>query len=77
MKAFLFIAVVAVLWALSLLLRPFGRCWRCGGRGNVRKGRRAPRCRACSGRGRRQRLGSQTVHRARRLAVQGWRERGK
>jgi hypothetical protein len=38
-------------WLLSLYVRPFGRCWRCGGRGNLhRKGsRRAPVCPACKG----------------------------
>jgi hypothetical protein len=37
---------IAAAWVLSLYLKPFGKCWRCGGRGNLhRKGRRrAPVC---------------------------------
>jgi hypothetical protein len=32
---------IAAAWVMSLYLKPFGKCWRCGGRGNLhRKGRR-------------------------------------
>jgi hypothetical protein len=60
---------IAAAWLLSLYVRPFGRCWRCGGRGNLhRKGsRRAPVCPACKGMKRRQRFGSRTVHRTVRM----------
>ena len=59
----------AAAWLLSLYVRPFGRCWRCGGKGNLhRKGsRRAPVCPLCKGMKRRQRTGSRTVHRAVRM----------
>ena len=66
---------VAALWVLSLLVHPFGRCWLCGGKGNLRRkgSRRAPKCWACKGIGRRQRLGSRTVHRIRRQVAAHWR----
>jgi hypothetical protein len=64
---------VAVFWVLSLLVRPFGRCLLCrGGRVRVR-GRKARKCRLCKGLGRRQRLGSRTVHRVRRQVAAHWR----
>jgi hypothetical protein len=68
---------IAAAWVLSLLVHPFGRCWRCGGKGNiVRKGRRrAPVCPVCKGMKRRQRFGSRTVHRIRRTAAAGWQAR--
>ena len=77
MIAFLIVAGILVFWQLTLLVKPFGRCWLCRGRGNrVRKGsRRAPKCWLCKGRGRRQRTGSRAVHRVRRVAVRGWRRR--
>jgi hypothetical protein len=59
-------AIVAA-WLLSLWAHPFGRCWRCHGRRVLIKGsQRKPRpvkCWACKGVGRRQRLGSRTLHR--------------
>lgn len=60
---------IAAAWIASLYLKPFGKCWRCGGRGNLhRKGRRrAPVCPLCKGRKRRQRTSSRTVHRAVRM----------
>ena len=66
---------VAVLWVGSLLVKPFGRCWLCGGKGNLRRkgSRRAPRCPLCKGTGRRQRTGSRTVHRIRRQVAAHWR----
>jgi hypothetical protein len=72
----LLIAGLIVLWVLSLLARPFGRCWRCRGHGNIRSksGRRAPKCWLCKGRGRRQRTGSRTVHRVRRQVAEHWRD---
>ena len=75
MTAFLILAVLAVVWLLSLYVRPFGRCWACRGKGvRVRKGkRRARKCWLCKGRGRRQRTGSRTVHRIRRQVAAHWR----
>jgi hypothetical protein len=63
-------------WVLSLLVRPFGKCFACRGRGvRIRKGsRRARKCRLCQGRRRRQRTGSRTVHRVRRQVTAHWRE---
>jgi hypothetical protein len=77
MTVFLIVFAVLAVWAVSLLVHPFGACWRCGGKGNVvRKGRRkAPKCRVCKGKGRRQRTGSRVVHRVRRTAVAGWQAR--
>jgi hypothetical protein len=57
----------AVIWVASLYVKPFGKCWRCGGRGNLKRRRRAPACPLCKGRKRRQRTGSRTVHRAVRM----------
>jgi hypothetical protein len=76
MITFLLVSGIFAFWVLSLLARPFGRCWRCGGKGNIRKKgrRRAPKCWLCKGRGRRQRLGSRTVHRVRRQVTAHWRE---
>jgi hypothetical protein len=73
--AFLIISGLAVLWVGSLLVHPFGRCWRCRGKGNLRrKGRRkAPKCWLCKGLGRRQRTGSRMVHRIRRQVAAHWR----
>jgi len=74
MSVFLALFAVAALSVLSLLVRPFGKCWRCRGKGNIRKGRRrAPKCWACKGLRRRQRLGSKTVHRVRRQVAAHWR----
>jgi hypothetical protein len=70
MTAHILIASAAIaIWLGSLCVKPFGRCWRCGGRGNLhRKGsRRAPVCPLCKGMKRRQRTGSRTVHRAARM----------
>ena len=69
--------IVLAVWAGTLLLRPFGKCWRCRGRRVlVVKGRRKARtCWACKGAGRRQRIGSRTVHRIRRTAAAGWQSR--
>ena len=40
---------IAAAWLGSLYVKPFGRCWLCGGKGNLhRKGsRRAPVCPLC------------------------------
>jgi hypothetical protein len=67
----LIVAGVAAFWVLTLLVKPFGRCFLCRGKGNiVRRGRRrAPRCPLCKGIGRRQRLGSRAVHRVRRRVM--------
>ena len=75
MTAFLVLFAVAVVWVLSLLLKPFGRCWLCRGKGNLRRkgSRRAPVCPLCKGLKRRQRLGSRTVHRVRRQVAAHWR----
>lgn len=66
---------VTAIWLLSLLVKPFGRCWRCLGKGNLRSRRRkrAPACPVCKGLKRRQRLGSHTVHRVRRQVAAHWR----
>jgi hypothetical protein len=62
-------AAIAAAWLLSLYVRPFGRCWRCGGKGNLHRqgSRRAPVCSLCKGVKRRQRTGSRTVHRVVRM----------
>jgi len=73
----LLIAAIAAVWVLTLLVHPFGKCWRCRGKRVriIRGGRKAKRCWACKGTGRRQRTGSRTVHRIRRTAVAGWQAR--
>ena len=60
---------IAVIWIGSLYVKPFGKCWRCRGRGNVHRPgrRRAPVCPRCHGRRRQQRFGSRTVHRTVRM----------
>jgi hypothetical protein len=75
MTAFLILFTIAAVWVASLLVHPFGRCWLCRGKGNIRRkgGRRAPKCPLCKGLKRRQRLGSRTVHRIRRQAAAHWR----
>ena len=45
MAAHILIAsAIASAWALSLYVKPFGRCWRCGGKGNLH--RTGPQARA-------------------------------
>ena len=76
MTTFLILSGLAAAWVLSLLVHPFGRCWLCRGKGNIRRkgSRRAPKCRAVQGRSaRRQRTGSRTVHRIRRQVAAHWR----
>jgi len=75
MITFLIITGLAALWVASLIVKPFGKCLRCRGKGNIRrKGRRrTPVCRWCHGAGRRQRIGSRTVHRIRRQVAAHWR----
>jgi hypothetical protein len=73
MTAFLICFGVAIVWVLSLLVHPFGKCWLCRGGRIRRRGGRARRCLACRGHGRRQRLGSRTVHRVRRQVAAHWR----
>ena len=75
MTTFLIAFGLAAAWVLSLLVHPFGRCWLCGGKGNIRRkgSRRAPKCPLCKGLKRRQRLGSRTVHRIRRQVTSNWR----
>ena len=73
MTAFLIVFVLTAAWVLSLLVRPFGKCPWCRGRRVRVHGRRAVRCRLCGGAGRRQRLGSRTVHRIRRQVAAHWR----
>lgn len=75
LKLVLVLIAVAAFWLLTLLLKPFGRCWACGGKGVRVQGRRVRKCWLCKGKGRRQRTGSRTVHRIRRTAVAGWRTR--
>jgi hypothetical protein len=76
MTMFLILFAAAVLWAGSLIVHPFGRCWLCRGKGNLRRkrSRRAPKCLLCKGMKRRQRLGSRTAHKVRRQVVTHWRE---
>jgi DnaJ-class molecular chaperone len=54
---------VAALRVGFLYLRPFGRCPKCKGRGNIQRGKRRPVCPRCKGRRRIQRTGSRTIHR--------------
>lgn len=75
LKLVLALIGLGVFWVLTLLVKPFGACWACGGKGVRVHGRRARRCWLCKGKGRRQRTGSRTVHRIRRHAVAGWRAR--
>ena len=72
MTVFLILAGAIVLWLASLYFKPFGRCPLCRG-GRVRTGKRTRKCRLCKGHGRRQRLGSRTVHRIRRQVAAHWR----
>jgi hypothetical protein len=62
---------IAAVWVLTLLAKPFGRCWLCWGHGNIRRkgSRRAPVCPLCHGHGRRQRTGSKVVHRVRKRVM--------
>lgn len=73
MTGFLVGLAVVGLWLGSLYVRPFGRCWRCGGTGHLkrRRGRRAPKCPRCKGLRRIQRRGSRTVHRLARKVRTG------
>jgi hypothetical protein len=72
---FLVLFGLAAAWLASLYVKPFGRCFLCWGRGNIRrKGkRRAPKCWLCKGLGRRQRTGSRTVVRTVRHVTANWR----
>jgi hypothetical protein len=70
MAAHILIAfAIAAAWLLSLYVKPFGRCLRCRGRGNLHRpgSRRAPACPRCHGSRRQQRFGSRTVHRTVRM----------
>lgn len=65
MSVHLVLAALAVI-ALRvgfLYLAPFGRCPKCKGRGNIKRGRRRPVCPRCKGKRRIQRAGSRAVHR--------------
>jgi DnaJ-class molecular chaperone len=64
-NAHLILAAIAVLavWLGSLYWRPFGRCPKCKGRGNIQRGKRRPVCPRCKGLRRVQRTGSRTIHR--------------
>jgi DnaJ-class molecular chaperone len=64
---FLAAAGAAAAWCLFVYMSPFGRCFRCGGRGAVIHGRKPRPCPRCKGAKRQQRLGSRTVHRAVRM----------
>jgi hypothetical protein len=74
MTVFLAVFIIGTAWVASLYVKPFGRCWRCWGHGNIRKGRRRPKCPVCHGLRRRQRAGSRTVHRVRRQVTGHWRQ---
>ena len=73
MTASLIVAGLVVAWLASLYVKPFGRCWACLGRRVLAGKRRARKCWLCKGHGRRQRLGSLTVHRVRRQVAAHWR----
>lgn len=75
MTVLLIVFAAVVFWVLSLLVKPFGLCWLCRGKGNIRRkrSRRAPKCPLCKGLKRRQRVGSRTVHRIRRHVTTHWR----
>ena len=60
MAAFLILSGIAVVWVLSLLVHPFGRCIRCQGKGNIVRGNRRPIRPLCHGTRRRQRFGSKS-----------------
>jgi hypothetical protein len=65
MRAVLIAGALAALWLLSLWLKPFAACWRCGARGHCKSmwtGRRIV-CPRCDGLRRRQRTGSRLLHR--------------
>jgi hypothetical protein len=65
MAALLTVLVLAAVWGGSLYAHPFGKCWRCLGTG-LNRGSTSKRfglCKACGGSRRRQRFGSQTLHR--------------
>ena len=72
---FLIAAGLVAVWVLTLLVKPFGRCWLCGGKDNLRRpgSSRAPVCPLCHGMKRRQRTGSKAVHRVRRQVAAHWR----
>jgi hypothetical protein len=57
--------VAVIVWAVRVLLWPFGPCAKCSGSGkNIGStGKRWGTCRRCKGSGRRQRLGSKLVRR--------------
>jgi hypothetical protein len=65
MAGLLAVLVAAAVWGVSLYVHPFTTCLRCGGTGLNRgsTGRRFGMCKACGGSRRRQRRGSQTLHR--------------
>jgi DnaJ-class molecular chaperone len=74
MSANLILAVIAALavWVGSLYLRPFGRCGKCKGTGNIKRGKRRVKvCPRCKGHRRVQRRGSRTVHRLARKIRDG------
>ena len=76
MNAHLILTALAILAARVgfLYLSPFGRCPKCKGRGNIKRGKRRKRrpvCPRCKGRRRVQRTGSRTVHRLARRIRQG------
>ena len=79
MNVALVVLVVAVLWVLSLRVKPFGRCIACRGKGvRVKKAGRkskARKCWLCKGKRRRQRIGSRTVHRVWGAAAAAWQHR--
>ena len=43
MTAFLILFTVAAMWVASLLVHPFGKCWLCRGKGNLRRKGKPPR----------------------------------
>jgi hypothetical protein len=48
MITFLIALGLAAAWVASLVVRPFGRCWMCDGKGNIRRrGRRRRRSARC------------------------------
>ena len=64
--------VVIVVWIISLVVKPYGRCGRCDGTG--RKGRRGS-CPRCGGTGRKPRVGVRSTHRGVVTVINARRER--
>jgi hypothetical protein len=69
------VVIAVAIWLGSLYVHPFTSCGKCGGTGLNKgsSGKRFGMCKACGGSRRRQRSGSQALHRAVRSATSEWR----